>query len=247
MIRAITFDFWNTLYADVNFDERLKLRIKYIKNKLSELGYDKEISEIEKVFEETGKKWLRLWEESKAFTPLDITRDILVNLGLPHGSTPALIPYDETVKDVCKGIGEITLGVPPKLIDGVTEFLSETAKEYKIGLISDTGATPGSVLKKVMKNDGILKYFGSFVFSDELGSTKPSKINFASALKPLGVQPQFAVHIGDIEKTDILGAKSFGMKAILFKGAVNQKDSKDTIADLTAESYSGLAKKIKNL
>ena len=40
MLKAITFDFWNTIYDDYNMEKRNELRIKEIKKVLKQHGFD---------------------------------------------------------------------------------------------------------------------------------------------------------------------------------------------------------------
>lgn len=239
MLKAVTFDFWNTLYADTNFNERLTLRVNYMKTRVEDFGHQKSHEEIEKAFEEAGKKWLRLWEEeSRSFTPFDITAEVFKRLDVRLSA--------EEIIGTSRGISEIALEVPPVMVKGVKGVLEELSLAYRIGLISDTGATGGRILKRIMEKDGIAKYFDSFVFSDEILSTKPSKKNFNKALDTLGSDPEDAVHIGDIERTDVEGAKSAGMKAVLFRG-VNTDPHETTKADLVIMSYEGLPHKLIEL
>src|SRR5690606_40365814 len=63
-----------------------------------------------------------------------------------------------------------------------------------------------------LESVGIAGYFDIYVFSDETGVAKPHPEAFRRAYEPLGCLPSEALHIGDIERTDILGAKSAGMK-----------------------------------
>ncbi len=83
-------------------------------------------------------------------------------------------------------------------------------------MISDTTLTPGRVLRQILASDSILECFESFSFSDETLYRKPHPEQFLQALDDLGVEPEEAVHVGDLIETDIKGAKSVGMKTILF-------------------------------
>ena len=51
------------------------------------------------------------------------------------------------------------------------------------------------------------------------------------------MSPRHAVHIGDLEDTDIAGAKQMGMKAIKFIGA-NRKPLANRVADVVIEDLS---------
>ena len=115
---------------------------------------------------------------------------------------------------VVKYFEEVLLEDPPTLHEGVKLTLESLYGKYPIGLISDSGLTPGRVLRKVLKLRGILRFFLFTIFSDEVGYNKPNPIIFKQALKLLGVQPQETVHVGDLLETDITGAKGVGMLTV---------------------------------
>jgi len=69
-------------------------------------------------------------------------------------------------------------------------------------------------------------------FSDEVGVAKPQAAMFETAARGLGVNPSELLHIGDLEPTDIEGARAIGAKAALF-GGENPKYVGATQADHT--------------
>jgi len=86
-----------------------------------------------------------------------------------------------------------------------------------MGIISNTGITPGYILRKVLERAQTSAFFRVMVFSDEIGFSKPHRLMFETALKELDAHPSEAIHIGDGLRTDIAGAKAIGMKAIWIK------------------------------
>ena len=108
-----------------------------------------------------------------------------------------------------------------------------------LAIISDTAFSPGSVLKQLMERDGIARYFDHYIFSDETGVAKPHPDAFHKALDGLGGTPEKGVHIGDIERTDILGAKGVGMEAILYRTPDRQHKyaEETTVADYILEEW----------
>jgi putative hydrolase of the HAD superfamily len=97
-----------------------------------------------------------------------------------------------------------------------------------VGLISNTGRTPGSVLRVLMDKMGILDKFDVTTFSNEIQIRKPAQMAFMTTLDKLKVVPRSAVHIGDDAEKDILGAKMCGMKAIQIVAAdAEQSDFAD--------------------
>ena len=76
-------------------------------------------------------------------------------------------------------------------------------------------------------------------YADETGATKPMPEQFLHTLAVLGVRPEEAAHIGDLPETDLVGARSVGMRAILFLGASARHDGQ-SLADAVFEEYSEL-------
>ena len=70
---------------------------------------------------------------------------------------------------------------------------------------------------------GLERYFSAFFFSDEHGFSKPDRRAFLTPLAELGIAPHEAVHVGDIQRTDIDGAQAAGLRAVHFVG-VNSSD-----------------------
>jgi len=103
---------------------------------------------------------------------------------------------------------------PPLLKNGVKKTLEELASRYQIGLISNTGVTPGRILSKVLEDHEILNFFDVTVFSDESGFFKPHPKMFKIPLKKLKCKAQNAIHVGDILETDIKGANESKMYSV---------------------------------
>jgi putative hydrolase of the HAD superfamily len=79
--------------------------------------------------------------------------------------------------------------------------------------------TPGRVVRWILGDLDIAPLLEVLCFSDEVGLPKPDPGIFAKALADLGVKPEEAVHVGDLRRTDIAGATTFGMRAVRFRGA----------------------------
>ena len=98
-----------------------------------------------------------------------------------------------------------------------------------------------------MKGEGLLQYFDHFVFSDEIGNSKPQPIVFESAITNFGVKPNELIHIGDREHNDILGPKNVGMRALLCTAAIDRGGSENTQADAIFSDYKELPSIIKSM
>ncbi len=124
---------------------------------------------------------------------------------------------DETFEKILKFYTEEALDKPPRLIEtDIKETLAKFKEKYKLSLISNTGRTPGRVLRVLLKEAGIIDFFDVLVFSDEVHLRKPNAQIFLLTCERAGVKCKEAVHIGDSVTIDFLGARDAGMKPIQF-------------------------------
>ncbi|QEE17924.2 HAD family hydrolase [Promethearchaeum syntrophicum] len=205
MLHAITFDLWNTLIANRFYgNQRLDYLIDFLHDNSFKVSWDELKEKYNRVLEKhrtTEKKFGIIH-----FQLEDRLIELFTSLNLDI--TPMLL------KKIIVDLEDIMMLDPPPLMDNVKETIEYLSKDFKLGLISDTGITPGRVLRKVLEKHEILRYFQTTVFSNETGYLKPSNVMFETALKELGIKSPNALHIGDLLQTDIKGAKDYGMKAI---------------------------------
>ncbi|MGH2708260.1 MAG: HAD family hydrolase, partial [Actinomycetota bacterium] len=90
------------------------------------------------------------------------------------------------------------------------------SRDIPTALICDTGLTPSRVVREALRRHGLA--LAHYFFSDEFGVPKPSPRIFSAALVAIGVEPPTAVHIGDLSRTDVAGARTAGMASIRFAG-----------------------------
>lgn len=110
-----------------------------------------------------------------------------------------------------------------KLRDGVENFLNKLKSlDKKTALVTDL--TTEIQLKK-LNTLKISQYFDTIVTSEEAGAEKPSHIIFQLAADKLNLNKEESIMIGDNYKKDILGARSFGISALLFGTHVDEADS----------------------
>ena len=70
----------------------------------------------------------------------------------------------------------------------------------------------GRVLRQVLDRHGLLPYFQVTVFSNEFGWSKPHPRIFRHTLHALGgIEPDEALHVGDLEELDVEGARRAGV------------------------------------
>jgi putative hydrolase of the HAD superfamily len=90
-------------------------------------------------------------------------------------------------------------------------------KGYKLGMITDTDGVKGKKKRRIKCLD-FLEFFDVVVIGgDDTKQTKPSPRPFELAASKLGLPASKCVFVGDKPFTDIRGAKTAGMRAILLK------------------------------
>jgi putative hydrolase of the HAD superfamily len=139
---------------------------------------------------------------------------------------------------------EAVLSDPPKLREGARETLEALHGRVRIGLISDTGTSPGRVVRRILGEYGVLSYFDVTVFSDEVGYCKPNEVVFRVALEVLGVEPGEALHVGDLVKNDVAGAKRAGMRTAWLK-TVDQEYPPEDAPDYIVSSLTEIIRIVK--
>ena len=240
-IRAISFDFWNTLFTEQpgGFAEYKENRRRLLREALSGRGEFTD-SEMDHACTLEAESHHRIWRnEHCTLATARRVEKILGHLGatLPNGIEADIVTQFE----------EGLLHRPPVLIAGAAETLEHLARRYRLGIISDVGFSPGRVLRKVLESAGVLSLFESLVFSDEAGRSKPHLDLFERTARTLQALPEEIVHIGDLEYTDIVGAKGAGYYAIRFTGATPMDEDETTIADRITSDLRDLPRLIRAL
>jgi putative hydrolase of the HAD superfamily len=209
-IDTVTFDVWNTLLIHEFYDDRVKhARIGRVGRALSEAGLGVSDDDLLKAYEYTEARLSSLWRRERDVGPEGHAAMFLEGLGLAatgRNRDIILEPYSRALLDF-----------EPAMVEGAREALATLKGEgYRIGLISNTGRTPGETIKIVLQGHDILEYFDSTVFSNEVGYVKPNRRIFERALEGLGTTPEKTAHVGDSLLLDVYGSKTVGMRAILF-------------------------------
>lgn len=198
MIRAVTFDLWGTLILN---PEGYEHRVQALREELLYKALKGKVSR-ETIAEASDKAWSEILSIRATLRDIPVFHQIKILKKYLKVDTELEGPYTEAI-----------LYEMPVLNPYAREVL--THLQTKIGLISNTGRTPGVVLRTVMDRLGILEGFLALLFSNEVGYLKPHPEIFKKASQALRVPLSEIVHVGDDEKTDIEGAQNAGMQALL--------------------------------
>ncbi len=200
----MTFDLWNTLMENKDFTEP---RINSLKRDLEVESLFFTDSELLRAYNSASDHYRREWEQNHSH--LNVERRV------EHILKELRIPFTaDLIRSVIDSFMNAYVVDPPALKEGVEETLEALNGEYRMGIISDTGVTPGSIICEHLEGHELLHYFTSTVFSDEVGYCKPDPKVFEKALNELKVRSEEAIHVGDLLRTDVAGAKGIGMKAV---------------------------------
>lgn len=242
-IAAVTFDLWDTLIQEHpgGSDKVASLRIDRICKYLNDKGMVHTKAEVATAYRESGDFLEMTWSKRRDMPVRDQVLFILSSID--SRLTGKLSEAD--LQNIEKFYSYSILDHPPGLLPGARETLKAVrSKGYRIGLISNTGRTPGSVLRVLMGNMGILEFFDVTTFSNEILVRKPAEGAFTTTLEKLRVAPKAAVHVGDDPDSDIAGAKRVGMRAVqVITNGIRPSSS----ADSSAQSLDQVPRMIANL
>jgi putative hydrolase of the HAD superfamily len=246
-IRVVTFDLWDTVFVD-DSDEPKRLgqglppksveRREWVYRFLSRHApTDRAL--VDCAYDTADAAFRYVWRNQHVTWPIEVRIRVLL-AGLKRE-----LPEDE-LKELVRLHEEMELRVRPDLVSGVAEALEALRGRFKLAVVSDAIVTPGRALRELLAGYGLRDYFSAFVFSDEVGCSKPAPEMFRRAAHLTNCRVEEIVHIGDREHNDIAGAKDAGCRAVLFTGAVD-RDSANTRADAVCRDFAELPAIIESL
>ncbi|HSC70059.1 MAG TPA: HAD-IA family hydrolase [Candidatus Methylomirabilis sp.] len=213
MLRAVTFDLWQTLLLDTPEGLRRARadRIRGIHEALAGHGLVADLEAVDRAYDAVGPRLENVWATQRDVGPRDQVRLLLECVGLDGGVSADGALMDTLEEAYCLPI----LSALPILHAGARDVLEKLqGRGLRLALICNTGRTPGKMLRLVLERVGLLGYLRVLSFSDELGLRKPHPEIFHRTLSALGIPPTEAAHVGDDVTTDVTGARGVGMRAI---------------------------------
>ncbi|MCX7883213.1 MAG: HAD family hydrolase [Brevinematales bacterium] len=110
------------------------------------------------------------------------------------------------------------LHLSPRFLPHVEETL-HLLREHgiKMGIISNTGVTPGFALRLWLAEKKFSEYFHTMLFSDEVGVLKPNPLIFEIMAFRMGLAPEEILFVGDTPTIDYEGALAAHFQAHLFR------------------------------
>jgi putative hydrolase of the HAD superfamily len=232
-LRAVTLDLWGTLIESRDPIGKIERRREMLLSAIRAAGHEIELEQLRGGFRAARRVIDEgIVRDRRDIGPPGRWEELMRQLGIP----PETVPFSA----VTAAYEELTLEYLPNLLEGVADAVDRLASTYKIGLICNTGYTGGRVLREVLAQHGLIKYFGVLTFSNEHGWLKPNPTIFHHTLAELGVPPENALHIGDTEDMDIVGARGAGLYSARYLPEGDNDGSTISEADLLFFDWSEL-------
>lgn len=228
---TVTFDCWSTVLYEEDSDDAHARRVAVVREYAGLAGREVDADLAGAALRRTWSRFDEHWKAERAPTPRDMADWILEFVEAP----------DRSVADeLAEVLATQSLDRRVLLLEGVDRALASLSSAgVSLGLVCDTGYSPGSTLRRILDRLGVLDYFGVTTFSDEVGVPKPHPEMFHRTLRGLGATAEGSVHVGDLKRTDVAGARRVGMKTVRIT-AHNDDTSDDDEADAVVDSYDHL-------
>lgn len=205
---AVTFDCWNTLLYEADWKAAHGLRVDELKTAAREAGCDVSREAARRAFDIAWERHMESWREGVATGAHDVALWSLAELGLSNPQPAAFGHLIQLFEEMSHSGRVLALeGARQTLIALVRTGIS-------CALVCDTGLTPGRVVRRHLETHGLLAPLTVQVFSDEVGVPKPDPRVFRAALDALDAEPEHTVHVGDLRRTDVAGARALGMTTV---------------------------------
>lgn len=225
-IRAVTYDCWGTLLKDRDWEGAMTKRIGALRRLVGLSAED-----ADDLLREAWNRHDEAWKQVETFGPGRMAAYCLEARG---------IFADDAIAELTRDFEEASLDAGVVPVEGALETLRALeVAGIRRGLVCDTGFTPGRVVRTILHDGGLGELLEVICFSDEVGVPKPGNDIFAKALAELGVRPPEAIHVGDLRRTDIAGARDVGMHAARFRG-VHDDRSDAPEAEVVLDSHPDL-------
>lgn len=240
-IGAVTFDLWDCLFADDSDEPKRAAAGRAGKREerraLVHEALDRHApiarEQVDLAYDVVDEAFRHVWHALHVtWTVRDRLEVLLKGLGqsLPEPELAALIRVHE----------EMELEFRPDPAPGALEALRALHGKYPLAIISDAVFSPGRALRELLRGEGMLEYFDHFVFSDELGKSKPHPAVFHSVAEAFDVLVESIVHIGDRPHNDLGGPHAVEARGVLLT-VVKQRPLDGHVPDAVCGDYQELS------
>ncbi|HVE90731.1 MAG TPA: HAD family hydrolase [Actinomycetota bacterium] len=202
MIRAVTFDCWGTLLTDRDYTCVSSTRVRAL---AEHSGGKLTVADARELLDRAWRTHYDSWVSGCHYGSEGMADFCVRELGGP----------EELSATLCAAFEDAAQEGDVEALPGAVESLKLLREAgIRTALVCDTGFTPGRVVRRFMEQLGLAGHLEFYAFSNEVGVPKPDRRMFLAALDGLAVSPAEAVHVGDLLRTDVTGARGAGMKTV---------------------------------
>lgn len=236
-IGAVTFDLWDCIFCDET-DEPKRVQAGLPSKPVArrQLLYEALVRQspidpihVSIAFDVADQAFRKVWHEQYVtWTTKERLSVILSGLGrtLPE-------PELNTLTDAIERM-EVEISPDPALYVG--EALAALHGRFPLAVVSDAIFTPGKYLRALLEKYDLLRFFDFFVFSDEIGRSKPHPSLFEAVAQHYSISCKDIVHIGDRPHNDIGGAHAVGARGVLLT-VIKDRPLDGHIPDAVCDDY----------
>lgn len=209
-IRAITFDFWSTLYVPrdpVQLQTIREQRPTVLRNSLARAGFPFSLDAVRAAYQPPAAP------VGQAVTLRDTVDAMCERLEIR--------PSAEVQGRLVRALDELAGQVRWVHAPGAPAVLRHLRQhDYLLGLVVNAHFPSSRVIRQVLGADGTLMYFQAFAFSDGVGVYKPEPAIFRHILYHLDIDTESGavVHVGDDPEADVAGARAAGLRTVRYAG-----------------------------
>ncbi len=247
-INAVTFDLWQTLILD-NRElglQRAQARLDGARATLLANGIDRDADHIREAYRGCYRACRAVRNENK---DVSFRRQVEIFIDLIDEGLSDRLP-ESAVDEIERSYADSFFDYPPRFHDSTKETLEAVrGMGLGIGLISNTGMTPGYTFREFLARHHLLEYFDVLTFSDEVLLAKPSDEIFLMTINSLDTIPHATIHVGDHVNNDVVGANRIGMKSIWIRGFYepDDPDDPDSQADVAVDDLSAVSGAVREI
>jgi FMN phosphatase YigB (HAD superfamily) len=200
-VHAVTFDCWGTLITDSDFDSAMAARVEAIAG-AGRLSKEDAASLLDRAWRVHHDEWLN----ARQYGSSGMARFCMSELQISDEEACARLT--EALEEAGR------LGAQSALDGAVDNLRGLREAGIRTALVCDAGFTPGRIVRDFLDEHGLLEHLEFCAFSNEVGAPKPDPRIFVAALDRIDTPPERAVHVGDLLRTDVLGARRLGMRTV---------------------------------
>jgi putative hydrolase of the HAD superfamily len=237
----VTFDCWGTLLLEREPARAQERRVDAVLRVARRGRPALEEPAARAALDAAWRKHWDAWHAHVATGSPEMAGWVLEALGLEEDARAGL------GAELDRAFAEASLESEIAALDGSRETLEWLAAAgLRRALVCDTGFSPGRVVRQLLARTGLLDLLEVLAFSDEVGVPKPEARIFEHALGALGTAPSAALHVGDLRRTDIAGARRLGMRTVRIRDHYDDP-SEHPDADHVADSHAHLRELLSTL